>query len=94
MSPPDDTGTRHLATGHETLEAQDAARWLRDVDGRLMCKSDDPESPAGWVAIVRTPAATGRAGQLILGFGDSASTAVETARESWDKVWRELSSLH
>lgn len=72
----------------------DAVRWLRAVDGRLMRKRDDPDGPDGWVAIVKTPAATGRGAQLILGFGASAVAAVETAQERWDDAFRELSTLH
>ena len=68
--------------------------WLREVDGRLMHKRDDPHAPDGWVAIVRTPAPTGRKAQLILGFGDSAIEAVSTARDSWQEAWREISATH
>jgi hypothetical protein len=94
MSPPNDTRGGQAASGAESRQTEDAVRWLREVGGRLMCKSDDPEGPDGWVAIVKTPAATGRGGQLILGFGDSALTAVETAQQSWDHAWREISALH
>lgn len=72
----------------------EAVRWLRQVDGRLMRRRDDPDGPDGWVAIVKTPAGTGRRSQLIVGFGDSAVTAVETAQQSWQRIWRELSTVH
>lgn len=77
-----------------TRALEQAVRWLREVDGRLMCKRDDPDGPDGWVAIVRTPSATGRRGQVIVGFGESALDAVETAQASWDDAWREISALH
>lgn len=93
MSSPADT-RGDLAAPRDARKIADAVRWLREVDGRLMCKTEEPGSPDGWVAIVKTPAATGRGGQLILGFGDSALTAVETAQESWDDAWRKVSALH
>lgn len=77
---------------NESLEQ--AVRWLREVDGRLMCRREDPDAPDGWVAIVKTPATTGHGAQLILGFGDSALSAVETAQERWDDAWRPLGTRH
>jgi len=71
-----------------------AIAWLREVDGRLMHKRDDPDGPDGWVAIVRTPGATGRGGHLILGFGDSPVAAVSTARDAWHDAWRESGAVH
>jgi hypothetical protein len=73
---------------------EQAVRWLREVDGRLMCRREDPDGPDGWVAIVRTPATTGRGAQLILGFGDSALAAVETAQERWDHAFGPSSTRH
>ncbi len=78
----------------ESIELEEAVRWLHQVDGRLMRKDEDPTSPDGWVAIVKTPAATGQGSQVILGFGDSALAAVATAQQSWDQAWREISSVH
>ncbi|MBW2446980.1 MAG: hypothetical protein JRG83_13755 [Deltaproteobacteria bacterium] len=98
MSSPADTqgGVAARPDSHkiDSRKIEEAVQWLREVDGRLMCKSQEPRSPDGWVAIVRTPAATGRSSQVIIGFGDSALTAVETAQESWDDAWREVSALH
>jgi len=71
-----------------------AVRWLRQVDGRLLRRPDDPDGPDGWVAVVKTPAATGRPAQLIVGFGASAVAAVETAQQAWQRIWRDLSSVH
>jgi hypothetical protein len=46
------------------------------------------------VAVVKTPAATGRPAQLIVGFGATAVAAVATAQQAWQRVWRDLSSVH
>ncbi len=73
---------RDLPVAKPTAEAR-AAAWLREVDGRLMRKREDPDGPEGWVAIVKTPAATAKRSQVILGFGDSPVAAVSTAREAW-----------
>ncbi|HKJ25888.1 MAG TPA: hypothetical protein VKB65_13770 [Myxococcota bacterium] len=83
-----------MAPAEQMRQIERAVRWLREVDGRLLCKRDDPEGPDGWVAVVKTPAATGRSAQLIVGFGDSALAAVETAQERWDHAWREISAVH
>lgn len=78
-----------------TADAARALAWLREVDGRLMCKRDDPGAPDGWVAVVKTPASTARRARVILGFGDSAAAAVARARDAWQTVWRETSgSVH
>ena len=74
--------------------AASAAAWLREVDGRLMRKREDPDGPDGWVAIVRTPATTAHKARVIVGFGDSAAGAVSTARDAWQRVWREISTIH
>ena len=87
MKTPEDAHT-------EPLRLEDAVHWLHEVEGRLMCKRDAPDDPDGWVAIVKTPAASGHRGQVILGFGDSAVAAVQTARESWQDAWREISTVH
>lgn len=71
-----------------------AVAWLREVDGRLMRKRDDPDGPEGWVAIVKTPAPAARPAQLILGFGESPVAAVSTARDAWQTAWREISTVH
>jgi len=78
----------------DTVRLEEAVRWLREVDGRLMCRREAPESRDGWVAIVKTPMAPGRGAQLILGFGDSALAAVATAQERWDDAWREFGAVH
>jgi hypothetical protein len=83
-----------MAPPDETRQLERAVRWLREVDGRLLCKRDEPDAPDGWVAVVKTPAATGQPAQLILGFGDSALAAVETAQERWDHAWREIGTVH
>lgn len=83
-----------MAPPDETRQIERAVRWLREVDGRLLCKRDGPDAPDGWVAVVRTPAATGRSAQLIVGFGDSALAAVETAQEHWEHAWSEISAVH
>jgi hypothetical protein len=70
-----------------------AVRWLRQVDGRLLCRPDDA-GPDGWVAVVKTPAATGCPAQLIVGFGATAVAAVVTAQQAWQRVWHDLSSVH
>ena len=71
-----------------------AVSWLRQVDGRLLCRPDDPDGPDAWVAVVKTPSATGRPAQLIVGFGASAVAAVATAQQTWQRIWRDLSSVH
>jgi hypothetical protein len=71
-----------------------AVRWLRQVDGRLLCRPDDRDGPDGWVALVKTPAATGRPAQIIVGFGATAVAAVTTAQQAWQRAWRDLSSVH
>ena len=65
-----------------------AIAWLREVEGRLLYKRDDPDGPDGWVAVVKTPAAGERKAQVILGFGDSATAAVRTARQAFDEACR------
>jgi hypothetical protein len=86
--PPDEHDLR------QARQLERAFRWLVEVNGRLLCKRDEPEAEDGWVAIVKTPAAPGHGAQLILGFGDSALSAVETAQERWDSAWREISAIH
>jgi len=83
---------------HDPPEAGDALatafRWLQRVDGRLLCKPDAPDGPDGWVAIVRTPAAPGHRGEVILGFGDSPLAALETVQERWDRAWHAHGPAH
>jgi len=83
-----------MASPQTNRQLELAVRWLRDVDGRLLFRRDDPDGADGWVAVVKTPAATGRSAQLILGFGDSALAAVETAQEHWQHAWRKISAVH
>lgn len=81
------------ATARSREDAR-AIAWLHEVDGRLMRKREAADAPDGWVAIVRTPPTPGHTGRLILGFGESASRAVETARDAWVKAALETRTVH
>ena len=75
-------------------EARPGLAWLRRVDGRLMRRRAEPDDPAAWVAIVKTPSEAGAPGRLILGFGASAHAAVATAHTAWLDECQELGTLH
>ncbi len=68
--------------------------WLREVDGQLYRNNRHPSGSEAWVAIVRTPRASGRRGKLIVALGGSMEEAASAAAGQWDEVWRGLSATH
>ena len=68
------------------MNQDQALRWLQQVDGSIFHNSET-ESENAWVAVVRTPAHSGRTGKIILAFGDTLSAAAEAAEQEWETLW-------
>ncbi len=63
-----------------------ALRWLKQVDGSIFHNSENNDENA-WVAVVRTPAPQGKAGKIILAFGETLSAAANAAEQEWETLW-------
>jgi len=75
-------------------DEQDALRWLKQVDGTVYHNRNDADGDNAWVAVVRTPAANGRTGKIILAFGESIQEAAGAAESEWNALWSSLSVQH
>lgn len=73
---------------------QDALRWLKQVDGTVYHNRNGTDSDNAWVAVVRTPAANGKTGKIILAFGESIQEAAGAAESEWNTLWSSLSAQH
>ena len=71
-----------------------AAAWIRQVDGRLYHTPKRIDKPDSWVAVVRVPAAGTRSGKLIIALGESLLEATGAAEEQWQTLWDDLSTMH
>ena len=73
---------------------QAALRWLKQVEGTVYHNRNDADGENAWVAVVRTPAANGRTGKIILAFGESIQEAAGAAESEWNALWSSLSVQH
>jgi len=73
---------------------QHALRWLEQVAGTVYHNRQDLECEKAWVAVVRTPAAHGNAGKIIMAFGETIEEAAGAAEEEWNSLWSGLSATH
>lgn len=73
---------------------QAALRWLRQVDGTVYHNRNDADGENAFVAVVRTPAAQGKTGKIILAFGESIQEAAGAAEQEWTTVWSSISVTH
>jgi len=73
---------------------QEALCWIDQVDGVVYYNRESGDAASAWVAVVRTPAGSGQAAQLILAFGESLEDAACAAEAQWDEIWEGLSSVH
>ncbi len=73
---------------------QDALRWLKQVEGTVYHNRQDTNGDNAWVAVVRTPAANGNVGKIILAFGETIQDAAGAAEEEWNTLWSGLSASH
>ena len=73
---------------------QAALRWLKQVEGTVYHNRNGADSGNAWVAVVRTPAANGRTGKIILAFGESIQEAAGAAESEWNTLWSNLSAQH
>ena len=72
----------------------DALRWLKQVDGTVYHNRQDNNGDNAWVAVVRTPAANGNVGKIILAFGETIQEAAGAAEEEWNSLWAGISVTH
>ena len=73
---------------------QDALRWIKQVDGTVYQNRNHADGDNAWVAVVRTPAANGKAGKIILAFGETIQEAAGAAESEWNTLWSTLSAQH
>lgn len=76
------------------MSEDEAREWIRQVRGSLYHNGQDPEGENAWVALVRAPAAAGRAGKLILAFGPTLTHAAEAAECEWQRLWQGFGPTH
>lgn len=76
------------------LSEQAALRWLKQVDGTVYHNRNDAEGENAWVAVVRTPAANGSTGKIILSFGETIQDAANAAEAEWASLWSTISASH
>lgn len=76
------------------MNADEALRWLRAVQGQLYRNRDHPSSRSAWVAVVRTPGSGGRNGKVIIALGGSMEEAATAAEGQWRAIWEQLSRTH
>ena len=75
------------------MTQNEALRWLKQVDGSIFHNSEIDDENA-WVAVVRTPAPQGKAGKIILAFGETLSAAAAAAEEEWETLWESFGVTH
>jgi hypothetical protein len=76
------------------MTAKEAASWLRQVGGELYRTPPSYGDGQAWVAVVRSPGAGGRRGQLIIALGGSVQEATAAAAQQWQQLWQRLSAIH
>jgi len=72
----------------------EALGWLHQVDGSIYQNSQPDDVESAWVAVVQTPAASGRLGSLIIAFGESLTDAASAAEEQWERYWSSIGPIH
>ncbi|MCL4683672.1 hypothetical protein KJ059_02860 [Myxococcota bacterium] len=90
MEPVDPAGTE----ASHALSAEDAERWMRAVGGALVRTPAPRDGGERWLALVRTPGAATTRSRLIVGLGETPTTATRMAQRAWDEIWRTLSETH
>jgi len=73
---------------------REALHWLRQVEGTVYHNRNDADGENAWVAVVRTPAANGKTGKIILAFGESIQEAAGAAEQEWNTLWSSMSVVH
>lgn len=80
------------------MTAEQAARWLRDVDGLLYRTKPGRSGREAWVAVVhapRDPTGAGvHAARLIVALGETLQEAASAAAHEWRSAFRETGTLH
>ena len=76
------------------MSADEAIAWLRRVDGELYRTAPGRTGREAWVAVVRTPRASGEAGKMIVALGETLQDAAASAAQQWRAVWRTIGTLH
>jgi len=71
----------------DTFTIEEAASWLRSVDGELYRMPSGRHANRAWIAVVRTPRWGTQRGQLIVALGDTALEAATAAASQWRAVW-------
>jgi hypothetical protein len=66
---------------------EEAASWLRSVDGELYRTPRGSHADRAWVAVVRTPRFGTERGRLIVALGDTSVEAATAAASEWLAVW-------
>ena len=86
---------KHIGAAMDDLAAVvKALEWLREVDGQLYRNNRHRSGREAWVAVVRTPQASGRRGKLIVALGSSREEAATAAAGQWHAVWRSFGPAH
>ena len=67
-----------------------ALHWLQQVEGTVYRNKRDPDGENAWIAVVRTPSAPGKAGKIILAFGESLKRAAAAAEQQWQEIWGDM----
>ena len=76
------------------ISEEEALGWLHQVDGSVYQNSQPDDVESAWVAVVQTPAASGRVGNLIIAFGESLTHAASAAAEQWERYWSSIGPIH
>ncbi|MCP4039770.1 MAG: hypothetical protein GY733_22695 [bacterium] len=87
-------GPAQVAQESVLASEQEALRWLKQVEGTVYHNRNGADEDNAWVAVVRTPASNGKAGKIILAFGESIQEAAGAAEEEWNTLWANLSASH
>ncbi len=78
----------------QVMTSEEATAWIRQVGGVVYHNKESEDAENAWVAVVRTPAAGGKAGKIILAFGETLEDATCAAEAQWDEIWGDLSQVH
>jgi len=77
-----------------SMTVEEAAAWLHDVGGELYRTPPKHGGGKAWVAVVRSPEASGRRSQLIVALGENMQEATSAAAQQWGEIWRRIHVLH
>ena len=94
MHSPDDRSDVDWLDEPVLLTEREALGWLRQVDGSVYRDRHQGDANNAWVAVVRTPSANGRAGKIILAFGESLLDAAGAAEAEWQRCWSSMGVTH